>query len=563
MSDISVSGITGTDGKTPIYEPEARWTTWALKEIFVGGPGLKKYVPKIGDYVIDTDTNETYIVDDLDITTLVPAFRRVERPEGSGIFNESDMLLGVGPGTQSDTYRIYIDQSVIPHTLAVDARLRVHGSMTTSCKIFKGSHLLGNQQVISAVYDAGGTLLGQSIPLELCAVPSDVTNHAIKTVPVCHTTENLADGEVVTAVFYADTGHVVSKRQLLVENTAFIRTSNDAVKYVTSIELETPFLSAGDPELIQYPINVPLNGMNLMGVVNYSDGSQLRLPVDGTKFQVFGFEHFVATIVGQKLPVVLKYNLSSDEIAYGATINGDRFFTKTYRAQTTVRDGIYSVKLFGYPVWIDAVNGYRLEWFLYNLDRDVSYRVTPHVQINESTRAFDPLAYGINQRLAVSINLKNANPAYKNYIHTQTIDFVLAQAGTVQADTAWTVGFEPSQNPPFGRLNYVGMEYVNINLRRLNLTSGETVLANWLNRMYSLSKPLIDPDREALPIEPDFFKLVIGATELEFPIAQWNQVIPITQTLANHSTLFIKFFKRTVTTDLQLAVCGVPVWQTS
>lgn len=564
MSDpISTSGITGSDGKTPIYEPNARWTTWSLKELYLGGIANKKYVPKVDDYVVDTETDERFIVTDIDPTTLIPSFKKIVSANVGGIFDDTDLLLGVGPGTQSDTYRVYIDKSKMPHTLAVDARLRFHGSMVTSVKIFKGSHLQGNEQVISAMYDAGGTLLGQAIPLELCAVPEDVTNHAIKSVPVAYTTEDLQDGEIVTVVAYSDTGGVVSKRQLLVENSAFIRSSNDAVKYVTGIELESPFLSQSDPLLIQYPINVPLAGMNLIGVVKYSDGSVNRLPVDQTKFEIMGFEGFVATIVGQKLPLVLKYNLSADEIAYGATITTERFFTKSYKAQTQARDGIYSVKLFGYPVWIDPINGYRLEWFLYNLDRDVYYKVTPYVQINENTRAFDPLAYGISQRLSVSVNLKNVNAAYKNYMHTQTIDIVLAQAGNVHDNTAWTVGFEPGQNPPYGRFNSAAMEFINVNLRNLDLSMGEATQEAWLNRVYGLTKPLIDLAVESLPLEPTHFVITAGGVDLEFPVASWNTVIPVSQPLANNDTLFIRFLRRTPGTDLQLAVAGVPIWQSN
>lgn len=564
MSDpLSTSGITGSDGKTPIYEPNGRFTTWRLQELYLGATADRKYVPNVNDYVVDTDTNAWFIVTDVDPTTLVATFRPIKFGTDAGAFSDTDLLLGVGPGTQSDTYRAYIDRSVIPHALAVDARLRVNGTAVTSCKIYKGSELQGNSEVISAMYDAGGTLLGQAIPLELVQVPNDVTNVAVKSVPVCYTTEELEDNEIVTAVFMSDTGHVVSKRQLLVENTGFIRTSNASVKYVMGISLESPFLSTADPLLISYPINVPVAAMNLIGVVQYSDGSTTRLPVDGTKFQIFGLDGFVATIVGQKAPAVLKYNLSSDEIAYGTTVAGNRFFSKTYKLQTQRADGIYSVKLFGYPVWVDAINGYRLEWFLYNLDRDVVYRVTPYVQINQNTRAFDPLAFGISQRLSVSLNLKNVNAAYKSYIHTQTIDIVLAQAGDQHVNTAWTVGFEPGQNPPYGRFMSAAMQFINQNLRKVNLAMGETDINVWLQRMYFDSKPLVDTQTESLPPTPTHFALVFGTDSVECPISQWNQDIAISQVLNNNDTLFVKFFKRTPETDIQLATAGLPVWQSN
>ena len=83
--------------------------------------------------------------------------------------------------------------------------------------------------------------------------------------------------------------------------------------------LRTPFLSSSDPTLIQFPINVILSDLNLMGIVRYSDGTCAMLPVDNTKFQILGFNAFVSTIVGQSFDVVLKYNLSPDEAVFSAS----------------------------------------------------------------------------------------------------------------------------------------------------------------------------------------------------------------------------------------------------
>lgn len=557
-NELSMSGISGSDGIAPIYQPEARWTLWNINEIYLGLDGTNRYVPKVGDYVVDITTNEYRKVISLDASTMVPVMKMVQSIN-TGTFNTNDILLGVGPGTQSDTYRVYIDKSVIPFTMAVDARLHVAGSMVTTCKIFKGSELTGDQQVISAFYDTAGNLLGQSIPLELVVMPNDI-NYAMKTVPVCYTTENLLDGEIVTAIFYSDAGHVVSKRQLLAENTGFIRSSNSSIKYITSISLESPFLSASDPKLIQYPMNVPLRGLNIMGIVHYSDGSTLRMPVDGTKFSIYGFEGYVATIVGQKFPLVFKYILSTNEVVYGATVANGRFITDTYKATTIKADGAYTVKLFGYPVWVNAVSGYRMEWYLYNLERNAVYLVTPYVTFNANTRVFDPITYGANQKLSVSVNLKNVNGSFNSYIHVQTIDITLVGPGTDRVSN-WTVGFEPNQSPVYGFGNVAKTTLINQNLSKVNLASGATTKEAWLERIYYRTKPLMDDNKEVIAPEPNFFSLIVNGQEIQFPISQWNADITLTTTLPNSGTLFIKFFKRTNDNDIQLAVAGIPIWQ--
>jgi hypothetical protein len=190
-------GLMGTDGIVPVYNPEGRWCYWSISEIWTGQQGANRYVPKVNDYVIDPATFTTWIVDHLDPITLIPTLRIIRPANMSFSFSETDVLFGVGPGTQSDTYRVYIDQSVTPHVLAVDNRLRIAGSMASYVKIFKGSDLSETGQVISKVYDSSGNYISQAVPLELVAIDNHV-NYAIKTVKVCHTTEELMDGEIVT-----------------------------------------------------------------------------------------------------------------------------------------------------------------------------------------------------------------------------------------------------------------------------------------------------------------------------------------------------------------------------
>jgi len=559
MGNTISSNIAGIDGIVPIYQPNLRWSTWALNEIYLGQEGQDRYVPNVKDYVVNTDTDQRWKVVAVDPTTLIPTLDEII-PENVGAFSDYDILLGVGPGTQSDTYRVYLDKSVMPHTLSVDARLKVAGSMVTKAMIFKGSELSGTSKVISALYDQTGTLLGQAIPLELVAMEGN-NNISVKTVPVCHTLEELPDGEVVTAVFYSDNGRVVSKRQLLIENTAFIRNTDASVKYIIGISLESPFLSHSDNRLIQYPLNVPLNGLGLIGVVQYSDGSKIRLPVDGTKFSIFGFEGYLSSIIGQKFNLVLKYSLSVGEVVYGSNVADGQFITQKYKATTVKADGAYTVKLYGYPVWVDAINGYVLEWFMYDLNRNNFYRVTPYVKFNTNTRAFNPTLYGINQQLSVSINLKDVNGSFTPYIHAQIINISLMGPGT-ERTTNWTVGFTPNQDPQYGQNNFAATTFINQNLWKVKLDSGYVSLASWLEHLYYNTLPLSDSSKEAVPPAPNYFTIVVGNDRLEFPISQWNQELTISDAVPDNTTLFISFFLRTPDNDIHLSIAGLPIYQT-
>lgn len=557
MSDYIPSGATGTDGFVPVWNPNGRWAIWNINEVYFGGPGAGRYVPNVKDLVLDVDFWTWYEVLAIDPSTFVPDLKKLAAQQASGEFTKIDLLLGVGPGTQSDTYRVYLDTSVVPHALTVDQRLEVAGSMTTYCRIFKGEDLSNPANIISGMYDASGNFLGPNIPLELKAMDGNVT---LKTVPTCYTSEALPDGEVVTAIFYSATGHVVSKRQLLIENTAFIRAADASVRYVIDISLKSPFLSKADPNLIQYPINVPLKSMNLIGVVHYSDGSTLEMPVDNTKFSIFGFDTFVATVIGQQFDAVLKYALSPNEACYGALNTGQKFVARTYKLQTLKADGAYTVKLFGYPMWVDGLTGYRMEWFLYNLDRTIAQRVTPYVKFEPNYPAFQPLHYGVQQSLHVAVNLKDVNPAYASYRHSQIVDVTLFGPADT-AGTPFTVGFEPNQTPQYGVNDQFVFEFVNQNLKYLKVDLGIDDQTEWLRRLYLDSKPLVNPYTETHPLDPNYFAVIIGTQRVEHKLEEWQAVINAGSDLYPGASVFIEFFKRTPTNDIQLAVAGVSARQ--
>jgi hypothetical protein len=565
---MSTAQVTGTDGVVPIYNPGGRWTMYALAEVFTGGPGTNMYVPNVNDYVVDYTTNQWYKVTAVDQTTLIATLAPLATA-AVGAFDSSDLLMGVGPGTQSDTYRAYLDQSVMPYRMAVDVRLQVAGTQASYAKVFRGAILGTTGQVVSAFYDQSGNLLGENVPLELVATSVvDNVNISIKILKPFYTKVAMADGEIITVVIYAADGTVLSKRQLLVENTAYIRTTDASEKYITGIGMTSPFISSGDPNTLLYPINVPKEGLNLMGQVRYSDGTTASLPVDGTKFALMGLDNYVATIVGQKFPLVLKYNLSSNEIVYGATANTDgsggaAFITESYKATTENMDGAYTVKLFAVPQFIDAVNGWRLDWYLFNLDRNTAMLVTPYVKFANNSPAFLPKGYGVNQQIQVQITLSDVNPSFKNVQFTQTLGIILMRDGTDKTGTNWTLSYDPGQSPAYGVNTHAVTTFVNQNLMQVKIDNGAADLETWLDLVYYPAKPLTDPTAETTPPEPNMFSFVFPTGDVEFPISQWNSQLALSTVVANGGTLIVKFFYRTAENDLELALAPMPVWQSN
>lgn len=553
-------GVIGIDGYPPVYQPHRRSTSWRIEQLFMGAEGRDKYVGNVLDIVYEVLDgaiihHEIIFVDE---STKIPTLRRLNEPKSDGTLTNEELLLGRGPGTDADTYRIFIDKSVRPYYAAIDARLDIRGSMADVGRLYHGADVYDETKRISLLYDASNNFLGNDIPLQL--VERD-ENIAVKVMPPFHTLADLEDGERVTALFLSDTGGKISTRQLTVVNSGFIWHSDKQLRYITHISLRTDYLSATEPGTIDFPIGTTKLSMNMIGVVHYSNGDTLEMPVDGTKFEFQGLENFIATSPGMSFKGYLKYNLSANEIHFGGNVvNNQRFFMKEFNIRTLVQDGAYTVKLYAYPNWIDAVSGYRLEYFLMNLDRAFCQRVTPHVRLGENTPAFEPLSMGIKQNLNVQLDLKLALPSFKSHLHAQTFGITLITAGG-ENGTNWRVEFAPGQNPQFGVNNSFEMVFVNANLKRVRLNMGLSDQDEWLERLFNATRPITNVLEEGKPPTPTHFAIITNAGRTEHQLEEWHDTFDLGQEIYHGHTLFLEFFRRTVTNDLHLSIAGIPLRQ--
>ena len=546
---ISPAPVLGSDGHAPSYDPNGRWTTWSKAEIYLGDDGLRKYVPKVGDWVQDTATMQREIVTAIDPITLIPTFSDID----DGNVDNSDLLVG----STSDSYRVYLDTSVVPYILAVDTRLRVAGSMAHHARIYRGGDTSNNGKVVSFLFDTQGNYLTDEIPLEMAAIDSH-TNVTIKVVSVAYTNEKMKDGERVTVVIYNDQGHVVSKKALIIENTSFIRHIAAGTRYISHISIDSPFISQSNADVLEYPINVPIQAFNMFGLVHYSDGSVTKLPIDGSKFRLYGLENFVSTVVGQNIKLALSYVLDPTETAYGAVTGDGKYITSPLSLITTTQDGAYTVKLYGYPIWSDTTSEYSIRWFMMDLNRDILFDVTPYIYYNQNSDVFDPVGYNKVQNLSVRLNLKDVSAGLKSYIHTQTLSVVLKAAGD-STDTRWLIGFEPNQTPFYGADLFASVEMINQNLWNVNVKNARANQTVWLQDVYEAVKPLYDRKKETEALTPTHFVFVYGNSRTEYPMSEWDKTLQVNGALSVTGTLQIEFIKRTTTGDLRLAIAGLAI----
>ena len=542
-----------SDVVVPIHNPDGKFHLWHMREIF-RGPNTGRYVPNIDDAVWDWDTG-LYRVTAVDLTTGLSTLVPYDPPTDHGP-DPSEFIIGGNRNQLVEDFRVYIDTSVVPHTMAIDSRRPIFGTTKSYVKLFLGTNIGEGGQVISAMYDQNGTFMGENIPLELVATP-DHHNHAIKVPMVGFTNFILDDGEVVTCVVYNDDGHATDIYRLVVKNTAFIRTTDASRKYVMGIHLESPFLSTTDHRTLEFPVNMPVESLPVTGVVTYSNGETVRLPMGG-KFQLYGTDNYIATIVGQRLPLALSYRLSEDEYVYGASAGDQLHITEAYWATTKEFETSYSIKLFGFPRWRGEVEGYRMEYFLYNLDRQEYFHVTDNVQLADNSSPFSPLLWGSKQTLTLEVEMDQVSSRYPAFRHIQTIEVTL-QRPPSQVGTKWMVGFSPNQTPPYGKNVEATLRLENVNNWKLNIASGETTFQPWIEKLFYATLPLHHQGQELQAPMPNIIKVVSGDRTYEVAAADFDKDIAVHNSLQAGDNVYLHFVYRTHNNDLQLGVAALPV----
>lgn len=541
------------------YDPNRGFRLWNRTEI-INKPGqTDKFVPNVDDMVLDWDQG-FFRVTDVEIGTNLPTLKKWNPPAGTDPDGEENVLIGVGPGYSSESYRCFLDTSVTPFTLSPDTRLHWYGSMVASYKVFKGSDISEEfGQIVSAYYDSSGNYLGPNVPVTPYVIPGTASNTT--SVPmVGFTSEKMDDNERVTLVAYDSQGGVVSYAQLLVMNTETIRQADNTKSYVGGISVDTPFLSASDPKVIEFPLNVMVASLPMQGVVHYRGGRDLRLPVGG-QFNILGLENYIATVEGEEFPMTATYQLAADEIAYNVIPTTDRVITEEYIARTIAVDGAYSCRMFVYPNWVSAAQGYSLEFWLYNADRQRYYNVTPYVELGVNSNPYKPKAYGEVQTLTYAVNLNQVDGRFAPFRFVTTFQIALLQSG--ESIPNWEIYPRPDSGHGYGRGLKAPVDYVQTNVWDLRLRNGASTYEEWLERMYYAAEPLVDTQTAEFAPEPTHFILHFVHNQYEFPVTMWNTALRVNNDLKQGNLLNIQWIKRTFDNDLQLAMTAVPVEQLS
>lgn len=547
-----------------IIDLEAEQRIWFMNQIFTGQPGSGLYCPNVNDLIIDL-LSGWYLVTTIDITTGRCTYIPWKLPDVTQNNVIVDSLLGVGSAEQRETWRVYLDTRQMPFSMQIDGRLHMYRSDADHYKVFLGTDLTANGIVVSASYNPSGEFTGENIGLEHVG-HDDINNWAIWAPMEGNANRRLNDGEVVTVVIYSASGHILSHASMLIQNTALVRRTAAGLKQVTSIGLRSPYLSDADPSQLIVPINVDLKTAVMMGVVRYNTGEEMEIPVvlDGTgKMSLHGLQWYSPTIQSYPKHLTLAYRLSEDEysLVHGISENGN--IAAPFTIKAIAADGAYSVRLYAFPTWNAPAGRYDLDFWLFNIDRDVYYRVPRSiVEIPDNEVPFDGQDFTTLQRLKFGVQLSNVDTILPDYKHVQSVEIVVAKQGTEPGDK-WQVKCDPAQPNFFGAGVVAKNRFVNVNLSYLDLKVGATGISEWLAKLYYPLNHLFDDTTEVSAPEPTHFVIHTKTRDYQFSVAAWDQEFPILNDVAEGETIYIRWLRETTNSQLQLGVTGLAVEQSN
>lgn len=539
-------------GNKPLYDWDRGFRLWLIDEIYPVG----RMVPNIGDAILDWNVGFHRVID-VDKITYKSEWTYWQFTEQNDM-DLVDILLGVGPGYTSETFRAYIDVSTKPFRMSIDTRLHSYGTMSSHYKVFLGTNISDSGTVISEWYDADGTYVGENIPFELAA-RSDVDNLSIKAPMAGYCNLPIKDGELVTLVAYSNTGLVVGINKLLAMNSAFIRKSEANKVSITHISLDSPYLADDVPNTLHIPMDTPIEALSLRGKIHYSNGLVRDVPIDGSKMRLSGFENYIATINGQTAPLVLTYYLSPSETTQVAESGKQYHISVPYRAVTTEVEGFNSVKLFPIPEWIDEFTGWRLQWYLYNLDRGDIYPVTHVVEAGVNATPFDGLLFGTKQYISVAVDMQKVDPRLAAFRHVQLMGITLMDNGLADT-TPYYLEFEPGQNPNFGGNYAARVTYEAVGRYTVTLNNNFESLQAWLDALYYPVLPLYDSASEAGPLMPTHFILNLNGYRTKYPIADWNKAMNYPTGGLPGRGAALEWIRETGSSTLQLALTPLKIF---
>lgn len=526
-------------------DPERGFRLWRKSEL-ADGVSLGKYLPNIDDLFVDVN-NSLYRVADVDYTTQSYTEEFLMNLATAQTDNEGNRRLH-----NAESNRLFIDTSVMPHTVRCSRGVEVAGSSHNKVKYVRGASggTTGGGEVLSRVYNDEGVLISDAIELEL--IDSD---KLYKVPKQGHIAQALLDGESIYAIFFDANDQISDMFHLVVRNTTWSIKGNSVNKLVDNIELVSSFLSKVENDLLEVPININNGSIDLMVKVNYHDGSASDLiSIGDPRIKVFNLDK-TNTVANATRNVTVIYTLAEDESAVNISSPYARTVARTYTLKNVLIDKAYALKIFTYPEWVNSSTGYVLRHYLCNLDRTISIDITSNVTLGDSA-AFNGKLYAVKQHMQLVVNLEDVDSTFKDYRHVQDVAISLNRPGN-QEGSKWLIDYSDDG------VSYGGDAVASISQTggfwETDITSGKSSLEAWLSNFYYASEPLYDPSVNTKAPTPNAFSVVYNNETRTYPIEDWNTDLLIDGGAINGGLVIVKLLYQDVSNTWDLGVIAFPI----
>jgi len=506
-------------------DPERGFRVWTLREVYTGeniDTTDTLYVPNVGDIVFD-GFDLFYRVDAVDEVTAIPTlvpFNPAARFENE-IKDPDNLHEGLKLYQPHIATRIFIDKLTQPFTLSIDSRYRVYGSEATQMKLYLGTDTSPEGTVISQTIDSRGAVISETVDL----VPLFQDNATLKRPARCHTSHDLHDGEIVTAIIYNAAGRACGEHSFIVRNANMIAGPTASNVYVEDVELISHLISDHDPLLIENQLNVPFNTSMLTCRVHYSDGSHQDHAIDGVRVKLHGLSNFNTSLLGPTTHVVLSYYPSAQEQSINLSGTPTPSISKTYKLANVPTTDNFAFKLYVIPYWTG--NQYELRVRLTDVEYTLNLDVTDKVEIKQSNGwDFNGLAFGITQTLNLTVALDDVVPgAYPGHVHVQQVSLTLNQPFATNVDN-WVIDYLGDGYTQFGTGVYAVAS--SLDDKPFNISCNQVVVYDWLSLLYSSLDPIYDSTLLESAPTPTHFRLENGGENGDWEIGtysveDWNQ----------------------------------------
>ena len=251
--------------------------------------------------------------------------------------------------------------------------------------------------------------------------------------------------------------------------------------------------------------------------------------------------------------------MDADEAALATVTSDSVYVTRPYTLQVSNPNTSYNVKLYVYPIWIDEVNGYHYRAYLMNLDRNIFIDVTSKIALATNSPAFNPVLYGITQRLTFMVELSNVSGIFNYFVHSQTVDIILRAPGNdIGASNFWEVSNQVPTNTPYYGTGLSAMRDDIVNTR-VNLKNGYLTSTEWLQALYRPTNPVINPMTELVPITPTHLEIRYLNQSFVIPVSNYDNDITFATIIPLYSNVDIVFMRETASGFLKLSVASLLV----